>query len=126
MLTPAMSASRTSLPAVIIAKAVSTQVLVPPFLKRFPLAEEITMGLMRLGVIIAGVWAEVRTRAARPAAVPVSTNSRRLIRRVIVISKGGECGWGSRARSAGVRSAHRARLRGRSLPDLLTGMERGD
>jgi hypothetical protein len=33
MLTPAMSASRTSAPDVIIEKAVSIQVLLPPFLK---------------------------------------------------------------------------------------------
>src|SRR6476659_2101990 len=97
MLTPAIRASRTSLPAVIIAKAVSTQVLVPPFLKRCPLAEEITTGLTRLGVIIVGVWAEVRTwAAARPAAVPVSTNSRRLILRAIVISGFESNGRGSR------------------------------
>src|SRR5215208_6393968 len=54
MLTPAMRASRTSEPPVIIAKAVSTQVLLPPFLNLLPLFEETTTGLTLLGVIIVG------------------------------------------------------------------------
>ena len=82
MLTPAMSASSTSLPLVIIAKAVSTPVFVPPFLNWWPLSEAITSGLTRL-LITAGAWAEVEVpaaAAASPAAVLVRTNSRRFIR----------------------------------------------
>jgi hypothetical protein len=108
MVTPAMRASRTSLPAVIIEKAVSTQVFVPPFLKRWPLAEEITTGLARLGVIIVGVWAEARTRATRLAAVPVNTNSRRLILRAIGISRIDSSGWGSRNCDRLLSESHRA------------------
>ena len=82
MLTPAISASSTSAPLVIIAKAVSTQVLAPPFLNWWPLSEAITRGLAR-PFVIAGACAAVAVRAAAaasPAAVPVRTNSRRFIR----------------------------------------------
>ena len=44
MFTPAMSASSTSVPFVISAKACSTQVTVPPFLSKLPLADAITTG----------------------------------------------------------------------------------
>ena len=43
MLTPAMRASRTSAPPVIMANAVSTQVLLPPFLNLLPLLDETTI-----------------------------------------------------------------------------------
>src|SRR2546423_11235171 len=45
MLTPAMSASSTSVPAVISLKAFCTHVSSPPFLKWLPLADETTAGL---------------------------------------------------------------------------------
>src|SRR3954464_15779919 len=80
MLTPAMRASRTSAPPVIIANAVSTQVLDPPFLNLWPLLEATTTGLTLFGVITVGDW---RNRvlgiaaAAAPAAAVVWTNWRR-------------------------------------------------
>ena len=55
MLTPAISASSTSLPCVIIANAVSTQVLSPPFLNWWPLADAMTTGCAG-AVVIAGAW----------------------------------------------------------------------
>ena len=44
MFTPAIRASRTSLPSVIIANARSTHVCGPPFLCSCPLADEMTTG----------------------------------------------------------------------------------
>src|SRR5262245_9174440 len=91
MLTPAMRASSTSAPLVIMEKAVSTQVFVPPFLKRLPFDEETTTGFTLFGVIIVGArpgpdcgsrpWLEARSgvAAATPAAVVICTNWRRLI-----------------------------------------------
>ena len=54
MLTPAIRASSTSAPPVIIANAVSTQVFAPPFLNLLPLLDETTTGLTLFGVIIVG------------------------------------------------------------------------
>src|SRR6202795_350543 len=73
MLTPAMSASSTSEPPVIIANAVSRQVFVPPFLNLLPLLEEMTTGLTLFGVIIVGACANnvPGTAAAAAAAAPV-------------------------------------------------------
>src|SRR6186997_517023 len=82
MVTPAISASRTSSPRVIFSNAVSTHVFAPPFLNRLPFDDEITTGLMPPGVIMAGPWSNAArgvAAAARPAAVLVTTNSRRLI-----------------------------------------------
>ena len=86
MLTPAMSASSTSEPLVIMPNAFSTQVTGPPFLNRCPLPEATTIGLTDFGVIIVGAWANAERAAAdaSPAAVPVLTNSRRLILLAIV------------------------------------------
>src|SRR4030095_2884400 len=79
ILTPAISASSTSSPLTIFAKAISTPVLSPPFLNLLPLAEAITMGRLLPGVIMLGAWPNARgaAAAARPTAVPVLTNSRR-------------------------------------------------
>ena len=60
----------------------ATHVFVPPFLKRLPFEEEITTGLLAEGVIIVGACAKAprgAAAAAIPAAVLVTTNSRRLI-----------------------------------------------
>ena len=51
-----MSASSTSVPLVRSRKACSTHVEGPPFLKRLPLADEITSGLTLFGVITVGAW----------------------------------------------------------------------
>src|SRR5262245_43808455 len=83
MLTPAMSASRTSLPSVISANAVSTHVLAPPFLYLLPFDEEMTAGFTLLRIIMVGARSSPGAAAASPAAVPAFTNSRRLIRRGI-------------------------------------------
>jgi hypothetical protein len=66
---------------VIIPNAFWTQVTSPPFLKRFPLAEEITRGLIALGTSIVGALpfvfrADARARLA--AALPIM-KSRRFI-----------------------------------------------
>src|SRR3990172_8282653 len=122
MLTPAMSASRTSVPAVIIEKAVSMQVLLPPFLNRWPFADETTAGFDVLRVIIVGPCANAARggAAASPAAVPVMTNSRRLILRGIMCpSCRRPCGRRHPAAQHGPRD--RA-----SLSDLLTAMDRAD
>src|SRR5687768_14738869 len=81
MLTPAMSASSTSEPLVIIVNAFCTAVIVPPFLNRLPLADEITRGLTVLCVRITGKPVACLLVAAmvRPAAAPVRMKSRRLI-----------------------------------------------
>src|SRR5258707_15689815 len=78
MLTPAMSASRTSVPCTIFANAVSMQVLLPPFLKMWPFPEAITAGWTLFFVITVGPCpkAGLAAAAARPA-VLVTTNSRR-------------------------------------------------
>src|SRR2546429_1607413 len=54
MFTPAMTASSTSSPRVIIEKAFCTQVRLPPFLNLFPLADEMTRGLTAAGISIVG------------------------------------------------------------------------
>jgi hypothetical protein len=54
-----------------------------------PFDDEITTGLMLPGVIMVGPWSNAArgvAAAARPAAVPVTTNSRRLIFRGMKIS----------------------------------------
>src|SRR5258706_10546671 len=88
MLTPAMRASSTSAPPVIIANAVSTQVLPPPFLYLLPLLADTTIGLTLFGVITTGPCPELVERcpkrvagtdaAAAAAAVVVRTNWRRV------------------------------------------------
>ena len=86
MLTPAMSDSMTSLPDIISANAVSTPVLLPPFLYWLPLADAITAGLTAFFVTTAGACpalveelpkAGVLVAAAAIPAVLVTTNSRR-------------------------------------------------
>src|SRR6185369_9285475 len=79
MLTPAISASRTSDPPIIIVKAFSTHVTVPPFLYLLPFADEMTIGFGPFCVMTAGPRpVEVRGAvSARPAAAPVRTKSRR-------------------------------------------------
>src|SRR5262245_55791646 len=87
MLTPAMRASSTSDPDVIMPNAVSTQVFVPPFLYRLPLFDATTTGLTLLGVMTVGACAKsgfAAAAAATPAAAEVWTNSRRLSLRAIV------------------------------------------
>src|SRR3954470_22634820 len=76
MLTPATRASRTSAPPVIIAKAVSTHVFVPPFLNLLPLFDATTTGLTLFGVIIVGAWPKAVAGRAATAAV-AWTNWRR-------------------------------------------------
>src|SRR5712692_1574582 len=85
MFTPAMTATRTSSPPVMRAKASSTAVRGPPFLYLLPLAEAMTTGFTVLGATTVGPWAKPgRAPAATiPAAVPALTNSRRLILCVI-------------------------------------------
>src|SRR5687767_5931243 len=81
-----MSASSTSAPCIIVANAVSTQVLLPPFLYLCPLPDAMTTGLGRFCVRTAGACPELDEEcpnagvaaAARPA-VLVATNSRREI-----------------------------------------------
>src|SRR5882672_845508 len=81
MLTPAITASRTSAPAVIMVKAFCTAVTSPPFLKRLPLAEETTTGFTGGGTNIKGAALLFVLPAAmvRPAAALVIIKSRRLI-----------------------------------------------
>src|SRR5438034_9726452 len=81
MFTPAITASRTSSPRVMRAKASSTADRGPPFLYLSPLAEAITTGFTVLGASTVGAWAKPgrALAAATPAAVPAFTNSRRLI-----------------------------------------------
>jgi hypothetical protein len=78
MFTPAMRASRTSLPSVIMAKAFSTQVTVPPFLNRWPLPEAMTTGFAGPRVMMVGpCWAIARPRAGTPTLT--ATKLRRVI-----------------------------------------------
>ena len=81
MLTPAISASRTSVPFVIMSKAVSTQVFGPPFLKRCPLPEATTTGRDALCVIIVGLppASGLAAAARRPAPVAAVMKSRLLM-----------------------------------------------
>src|SRR5688572_5003917 len=84
MLTPAISDSSTSRPDIIIANAVSTQVLSPPFLCSLPLAEAMMAGFTGFFAATAGACAN--DGAAAAAAIPavlVTTNSRRDILSVI-------------------------------------------
>src|SRR5690349_17494109 len=81
MFTPAMTASSTSDPPVIIVNALWTAVIVPPFLKRLPFAEEITSGLTALCVRIVGkpaAWFFVAA-IVRPATALLRMKSRRFI-----------------------------------------------
>src|SRR4026208_2209730 len=81
MLTPAMRESSTSEPLVIIVNALWTAVVLPPFLKRLPLADAITRGLTALCVRIVGKPEACLLVAARvrPATAPVRMKSRRFI-----------------------------------------------
>src|SRR5688572_30252998 len=81
MLTPAISASRTSSPPTMRAKAVSTQVCLPPFLNSCPLLEAITTGRARRLVCTAGAWAPAGpgSRVAAVSAVAPRTKSRRVM-----------------------------------------------
>ena len=66
-------------PLVIISKASCTPVFVPPFLKTLPLSEAMTTGV-DAPVRTAGAWPNTGAApSARPAAVDVDTNSRRVI-----------------------------------------------
>src|SRR5438876_10167886 len=83
MLTPAISASRTSVPSdVIIANAFSTPVIVPPFLNRLPFADETTTGFAGPRMMTVGPCA--RTAAAAPTVVTTK------VRRVILLLIGGQ------------------------------------
>src|SRR5215510_4129677 len=81
MLTPAITASRTSAPLVIMVKALCTAVMLPPFLNRLPLAEEITKGLTALCLRIIGkpLTSPFGVASASPATALVRMKSRRLI-----------------------------------------------
>ena len=71
----------------ILANAISTPVLSPPFLYRLPFDEEITTGFVLPGVMTAGACPNASrgpAAAASPAAVPVITNSRRFTFRGMV------------------------------------------
>src|SRR6185436_14945 len=84
MFTPSMRASSTSLPAIIRLYAFSTQVCEPPFLNQLPFADEMTTGCAAPLGTTAGARPSaprVAVAAATPAAVPVRTKSRRVIRR---------------------------------------------
>src|SRR5262245_7524487 len=84
MLTPAMSASRTSEPCVIISNAFATHVCPLSFFDRLPFEAAITSGLTP-PVFRAGDWPNSGLAAAiTPAALVVWTNSRRLILLLIV------------------------------------------
>src|SRR5438128_1045269 len=76
ILTPAMTESSTSAPDVIISNAFCTHVRLPPFLNRFPFAEEMTTGLTSAGIRIVG--------AANPAVSVM--NSRRFTLRMSLLS----------------------------------------
>src|SRR5207253_8923186 len=81
MFTPAMTASSTSSPCVIIEKALCTQVRLPPFLNLFPLADEMTKGLTAAGISIVGTLLFAAREDATPtptAALPIM-KSRRFI-----------------------------------------------
>src|SRR5436190_16867325 len=86
MLTPAISASSTSEPPVIIWNALATQVWFPPLVNLLPLAEEMTTGLTLFGVITVGPCPELvegrpntdfGVTATTPATAVVRTKSRR-------------------------------------------------
>src|SRR5262245_22372662 len=87
MFTPSIRASSTSVPDVMDVKAFSTHVCVPPFLNQFPLEDEMTTGATAPAGTTAGASpyaffpAVRRPAAAMPAAVPLRTKSRRVIRR---------------------------------------------
>jgi hypothetical protein len=57
--------------------AFSTAVCVPPFLNRLPLPDAMTIGFVALRVMTAG--ASIGSERLKPAAVPETMNSRRLI-----------------------------------------------
>src|ERR1041385_9447847 len=86
MLTPAMTASRTSAPSVIIVKALCTAVIEPPFLNLFPFADEITKGLTEPCLRIIGkpvtFWV---VAMARPATALLRMKSRRFIFLLMVL-----------------------------------------
>src|SRR5688572_7462097 len=76
MLTPAIRESRTSFPSVMSLKAVSTHVMVPPFLNWWPFPEATTTG-RAVRTITLGAWPNALVEASKPAAVPATTKSRR-------------------------------------------------
>src|SRR6476659_9311049 len=83
MFTPAINASSTSEPCVIIDQAFCKQVMSPPFLNLFPLADEITTGLIDLLGVMFGVSAgSLRdAEASRVAPAVVRMKSRRFMRK---------------------------------------------
>src|ERR1051325_10917825 len=87
MLTPAMTASRTSAPSVIIVKALCTAVIGPPFLNLLPFADEITKGLTEpclriIGKPVTSFWV---VAIARPATALLRMKSRRFIFLLMVL-----------------------------------------
>jgi hypothetical protein len=86
MLTPVMTESSTSSPFVINEKAVSTAVMDPPFLNLFPLADEMTSGLI-FWTRTAGPFPAMMSglAATSPATALVFTKSRREILLRIVL-----------------------------------------
>src|SRR5436189_5712260 len=80
MLTPAIRASRTSAPPVIIWNAFATQVWLPPFVNLLPLADEMTTGLTLFGVMTVGACPkrDFGVAATTPATAVLRTKSRRL------------------------------------------------
>src|SRR5215204_3291464 len=81
MFTPAIRASKTSAPSVIIVNAFCTAVTVPPFLNRLPFAEETTSGLTALWLRIMGkpVTSDLVAAMASPATALLRMKSRRFI-----------------------------------------------
>src|SRR2546426_12450799 len=81
ILTPAITASSTSAPWDIIVKDFWTAVMSPPFLKRFPLAEEMTIGLTPLRTRMLGnrLTDDFAVARVSPATALRRMKSRRLI-----------------------------------------------
>src|SRR5262245_31254958 len=85
MLTPAMTASSTSEPPVIIVNAFCTAVTLPSCLTRLPLAEEMTSGLTALcWRIIGKAVTSLAAASVKPATALLRMKSRRLIFFVMV------------------------------------------
>src|SRR6266508_1805644 len=81
MFTPAITASSTTAPCVIIVNAFCTAVTFPLCLNLFPFAEEITIGLAGLCTRMFGNWStdDLVPASVSPATAPVRMKSRRLI-----------------------------------------------